>query len=54
MRAANCKPKIAHTRAEAKSMYHEQNYVAIPIIDKEEKIADIYTGGEQKAKRGRH
>lgn len=50
MQAANCKPKTAHTLWEAKSMYHGQNYVAIPIIDQEERIADIYTGGEQKSK----
>lgn len=50
MQAVNCKPKIAHTLIEAKSMYHEQNYVAIPVIDNEGKIVDIYTGAEQERK----
>ncbi len=50
MRAANCKPKFAHMLIEAKSMYHEQDYVAIPIIDKDGKITDIYSGDEQKSK----
>lgn len=50
MQAANCKPKFAHTLIEAKSMYHEQDYVAIPVIGKDGKITDIYTGDEQKSK----
>ena len=50
MQAANCKPKVAHVLTEAKSMYHEQNYVGIPIIDKEGKITDIYSGDDQKSK----
>lgn len=50
MQAANCKPKFAHTLIEAKSMYHEQDYVAIPVIGDEGKITDIYTGDEQKCK----
>lgn len=49
MQAANRNPKFAHTLTEAKSMYHEQNYVAIPIIDRKGKIADIYTGDDQKS-----
>ena len=31
-------------------MYHGQDYVAIPIIDKEGKITDIYSGEDQKSK----
>lgn len=50
MQAANCKPKFAHALTEAKSMYHEQNYIAIPIIDREGKIVGIYSGDEQKSK----
>ena len=50
MQAANDKPKTAYTRTEAKAMYHEQNYVAIPVIDKEGRIIDVYTGDEQKSK----
>lgn len=47
MGAANGRPKSAHALAEAKRMYHEKNYVAIPIIDWEGKITGIYTGGEE-------
>ncbi|SOY28366.1 Glucose-1-phosphate cytidylyltransferase [Acetatifactor muris] len=50
MQAANRKPKFAHTLTEAKEMYHGQDYVAIPIIDKEGKITDIYSGEDQKSK----
>lgn len=50
MQAANHKPKSADTLTEAKAVYHEQNYVAIPIVDNESKITGIYTGEEQKSK----
>lgn len=50
MKAANHKPKVAYTLAEAKSMYHEQNYIAIPVLDEEGRITDVYTGDEQKSK----
>lgn len=50
MKAANHKPKFAHTLTEAKTMYHEQNYVAIPVLDGERRIIDVYTGDEQKSK----
>lgn len=50
MRAANHKPKFAHTLTEARSVYHEQNYVAIPITDRNGKIEDIYSGDEPQNK----
>lgn len=50
MHAANRKPKFAYTLIEAKAVYHEQNYVAIPVIDKEGRIIDVYPGDEQKNK----
>lgn len=51
MQAANYKPKFAHTLMEAKAIYHEQNYVAVPIIDGEGRIIDVYTGEKQKSRK---
>lgn len=50
MQAANCKPKAAHTLTEAKSMYHEQNYIAIPVIDAQGRIIVVYNGDESKSR----
>ena len=44
MDAANKNPKAATTLAEAKAIYHKRNYIAIPIVDNNNKIIDIYTG----------
>lgn len=51
MQAANLQPKSAHTLKDARAMYHEKNYVAIPVVDQEGKIADIYIGEEKVAER---
>lgn len=50
MQSANKKPKYAHTLTEAKSMYHEQDYIAIPVIDEQGRIIDVYTGDKQKSR----
>ena len=42
--AANPTPKLAYTRDEARSLYHKKNYVAIPIVDEEHRLIDIYRG----------
>ncbi len=42
--AANRHPKAARTWEEAKTLYHKKNYVAIPILDEQNKIIDIYKG----------
>ena len=49
MQAANCKPKFAYTQSEAKLMYHEQNYIAIPVIDEQGRMIDVYTRDKQKS-----
>ena len=50
MNAANRMPKAAHNEEEAKTLYHQKNYVAIPIIDTDGTITDIYTGGNKDKK----
>ncbi|WP_276947871.1 sugar phosphate nucleotidyltransferase [Acetatifactor muris] len=50
MQAANCKPKFAYTQSEAKLMYHEQNYIAIPVIDEQGRMIDVYTRDKQKSR----
>lgn len=42
--AGNKHPKVAHTLKEAKALYHNKNYVVIPIIDEEGHIVDLYDG----------
>ncbi len=49
MNAANRSPRSARTDDEAHVLYHQKNYVAIPIIDEEHRVIAIYTGrGEKK------
>lgn len=42
--AANRHPKYARTFDEAASLFHKKNYVAIPVLDEEDKIVSIYLG----------
>lgn len=42
--ASNRYPKKAKDIGEAKSLYNEKNWIAIPIVDEELKLLDIYTG----------
>lgn len=51
--AANNNPKRAYSIKEAKKMYHKKNWVAIPIVDDEDRLLDIYTG-ESKVARKKH
>ena len=50
--AANKEPRVAKTFAEAKELYHKKNYIIIPILDKYDRIVDLYSGelGLQKKK----
>ena len=40
--AANHSPKTASTEMEAMRLYHEKNYIAIPIVDSSGRVQDIY------------
>ncbi len=49
MRAANCHPRVAYSLEEAHQLYHQVNYVAIPIVDITNVVVDVYVG--ERAKR---
>lgn len=42
--AANNHPKVAHNYDEAKALYHKRNWIAIPIVNEEGKLLEVYTG----------
>ena len=42
--ASNKKPKTAHSIEEAKSLYHNKNWIAIPVVDETGKLLDVYAG----------
>ncbi|WP_242830029.1 sugar phosphate nucleotidyltransferase [Butyrivibrio sp. XPD2002] len=42
--AANKTPKVASSIEEAKNLYHKRNWIAIPIVDNNNRIIDVYTG----------
>lgn len=44
MYAANRQPKFACSEDEAIVLYHKKNFIAIPIIDINGKITDVFTG----------
>ncbi len=45
--AANPHPRYAFTTEDAEKLYHKKNFTAIPIIDEENVVVDVYIG-EQK------
>ena len=51
MEAANKKPRTAGNLEDARSLYHQKNYIVIPILDATGAIQDLYFGDEtQKEK----
>lgn len=44
VKAANKKPRAAKTLNEAKALYHKKNYIIIPILDKDGRLIDLYSG----------
>lgn len=44
LEAANKKPKTASNLKQAKKLFHQKFFVAIPITDKTGKLVDLYTG----------
>lgn len=46
--AANKRPKFAKTALEAQQLYDRENYVAIPVIDANNKLVDIYFGAKKE------
>ena len=49
--AANHHPKVARDINEAKKLYHVKNWVAIPIVDKNGKLVDVFVGGANSKKK---
>ena len=49
--AANKHPKYAKSVEEARTLYHKRNYVAIPIIDDNGILLDVYTGINRENKK---
>ncbi|MBR1672727.1 MAG: CBS domain-containing protein [Fretibacterium sp.] len=43
-RAANKSPKFAYTMDEAKALFHQKNYSAIPVLDGAGRVAGLYIG----------
>lgn len=46
IKAANCSPKVANNHEDAKKLYHSHNCVAVPIIDSNNRIMEIYIGDD--------
>lgn len=46
IKAANSHPKFAHNIREAKSLYHQRNWIAIPIVNDDNELIDIYMGNK--------
>lgn len=49
--AGHQQPRVAHSRAEAAQMYHQKNYVAIPILDADSRVVDVYMGEGARGQR---
>ena len=50
VKAANLHPRYARSIDEAKTLYHKKNFVAIPIVDEDMKVVDIYSDIESVEK----
>ena len=48
MLAANRHPRVASTIEEAETLYHKKNYVAIPVVDEENTVTDVYVGSSER------
>lgn len=46
--AANRHPRFASSAEEAETLYHKKNYVAIPVVDEDNVVTDVYVGTSEK------
>ena len=46
VKAANLHPRFARSIDEARLLFHKKNFIAIPIVDEDMKIIDIYSDNE--------
>ena len=44
IKAANKNPRCARTVEDAKNIYHNKNYIVVPIVDDNNRIIDLYCG----------
>lgn len=44
LKACNKNPRVAHSHEEAKRLYHDRDYIAIPILDDQGSINALYKG----------
>lgn len=49
--AANRQPRAAHNGEQAKVLYHAKNHIAIPIVDDNNVVTDIYFGNEKQSRK---
>ena len=56
VKAANLHPRYARSIDEARLLFHKKNFVAIPIVDEDMKVVDIYSDieGVEKVKASLH
>lgn len=51
--AANRSPRIANSIDEAKALYHNKNFIVIPVVDDNRAILDLYSGETDNTKKER-
>ncbi len=44
LEAANLQPRYARSFDEAANLYHQKNYIAIPVVDDRKVVIDVYVG----------
>lgn len=49
-KAANARPRFARNLEEAEALYHRKNYAAIPIVDENGVVVDVYLGERTERK----
>ena len=54
LRAANMHPKFAYTIEEARHLYHERDFIVIPILNENRHIVDLFTVVKKPKKNVRH
>jgi len=47
IKAANTKPRFAVSKQDAEQLYHHENYIAIPIVDENYLVIDVYDGEKE-------
>ncbi len=50
IKAANLHPKVANSLNEAAKLYHEKNWIVIPVLDDKGVIIDLFTGSKDLIK----